>query len=242
VIGHRSAARTVICLTVCTLFLQGAPQAAAAGRPVTVPAADGVMLAGQLYEAAARPAPGVVLVHMRARTRGDWDDVAQQLEAAGLTVLAIDLRGHGASGGSAASLSDMVPDLRAAVQWLSSRPAVRPDAIGMVGASLGANLALLAAADQPLVRAVAVISPSLDYRGLRVGPDVMKKLSGRGVWLAASSEDPYALRTLKELTADASMPRDQQLSSVPAHGTSLLTADKDLARALVDWLRQRLLF
>jgi hypothetical protein len=29
---------------------------------------------------------------------------------------------------------------------------------------------------------------------------------------------------------------------VAAHGTNLLTADKDLSRALVDWLRQRLLF
>jgi len=242
VIGPRSAARRAVGLAVCTVFLRGATVAAAAGRPVTLAAADGVTLAGQLYETAARPAPGVVLLHMLSRTRGDWDEVAQQLEAAGLTVLAIDLRGHGASGGSAASLSGMVPDVRAAVQWLSARPTVRPDAVGLVGASLGANLALLAAAEQPLVRAVAVISPSLDYRGLRVSADVMKKLSGRAVWLAASSEDPFSLRTLKELTADESMPRDQQLSSVAAHGTNLLTADKDLTRALVDWLRQRLLF
>jgi len=224
------------------LLLYYAAVSAAAGRPVTLPAADGVTLAAQYYEAAARPAPGVVLVHMQSRTRADWDEVAQQLEAAGITVLAIDLRGHGASGGAATPLAAMVPDVRAAVQWLSTRPGVRPDAMGVAGASLGANLALLAAADQPLVRAVASISPSLDYRGLRVGPETMKKLSGRGVWLAASSEDPYSLRTLKELTADESVPRDQQLSSVAAHGTNLLTADKDLTRALVDWLRQRLLF
>jgi alpha-beta hydrolase superfamily lysophospholipase len=214
----------------------------AAGRPVTLPAADGVTLAAQLYEASTRPAPGVVLVHMQSRTRADWDEIAQQLEAAGVTVLALDLRGHGGSGGAAMPLAAMVPDVRAAVQWLSTRPGVRPDAIGVAGASLGANLALLAAADQPLVRAAAAISPSLDYRGLRVGPETMKKLSGRGVWLAASSEDPYSLRTLKELTADEAMPRNQQLSSAAAHGTNLLTADKDLARALVDWFRQRLLF
>ena len=65
----------------------------------------------------------------------------------------------------------MTQDVRAAVQWLSTRPSVRPDAIGVVGASLGANLALLAAVDQPLVRVVAAVSPSLDYRGVRVGPE-----------------------------------------------------------------------
>ena len=53
-------------------------------------------------------------------------------------------------------------------QWLATRARTsRPDAIGVVGASLGANLALLAAADLPLVRAIALLSPSLDYRGLR---------------------------------------------------------------------------
>jgi uncharacterized protein len=118
--------------------------ASAAGRPVTLPATDGITLAGQFYETASRPAPGVVLVHMQSRTRADWDEVAQQLEAAGMTVLAIDLRGHGASGGAAAPLAAMVPDVRAAVQWLSTRPGVRPDAMGVAGASLGANLALLA--------------------------------------------------------------------------------------------------
>jgi dienelactone hydrolase len=235
---HRLAARALTgVLLVCH-----AAVSAAAGRPVTLPAPDGITLAGQFYETANRPAPGVVLVHMQSRTRADWDEVAQQIESAGITVLAIDLRGHGASGGAAAPLAAMVPDVRAAVQWLAARPGVRPDAIGVAGASLGASLALLAAADQPLVRAVAAVSPSLDYRGLRVGPETMKKLSGRGVWLAASSEDPYALRTLKELTADQSVSRDQQLSSVAAHGTNLLMADKDLSRALVDWLRQRLLF
>ena len=69
-----------------------------------------------------------------------------------------------------------------------------------------------------------------------------REVGARRVWLAASSQDPYSLRTLKELTADESTPRDQQLSSMAAHGTNLLTADPDLTRALVDWLRQRLLF
>jgi alpha-beta hydrolase superfamily lysophospholipase len=213
----------------------------AAGRPVTLASLDGTSLSGQLYEAAARPSPGVVLVHMLSRSKADWDALAQELERRGITALAIDLRGHGASGGTAGSLSEMVQDVRAAVQWLAARPTVRPDAVGMVGASLGANLALLAAVEQPVVRVVAAVSPSLDYRGLRVSPDVMRKLGDRGIWLAASTEDPFALRTLKELTENTPVPRDQQLSTVAAHGTALLAQDPSLARALVDWLHQRLL-
>lgn len=215
--------------------------ASAAGRPVSLPSADGTMLAGTLHEADARPAPGVVLVHMLHRSRSDWDEVAGRLAAAGITALAIDLRGHGGSAGSADALPDMVRDVTAAVQWLATRPNLRPEAVAVAGASLGANLALMAAAELPGVRAVAAISPSLDYRGVRAGPDLMRGIGDRPVWLAASTEDPLALRTLKELAAAGAGSREQYLSPAAAHGTKLLEADGNLSRALVDWLRQRLL-
>jgi dienelactone hydrolase len=213
----------------------------AAGRPVTLPSIDGTTLAGQIYEASTKPAPGVVLVHMLARSKADWDQLGQQLADVGITALAIDLRGHGGSGGSAASLGEMTQDVRAALQWLAARPGVRPDALGAAGASLGGNLVLLAAAEQPLVRAVAAVSPSLDYRGVRIGPELMRKLGDRPVWLGASSEDPFAARTLHELTVDGGGRREQYQSPTAAHGTQLLAADASLARGLVDWLRLRLL-
>jgi dienelactone hydrolase len=128
------------------------------------------------------------------------------------------------------------------VAWLAAQPSIRPDAIGVVGASLGANLALLAAADTPLVRVVAAVSPSLDYRGLRIGQDVMRRIGDRPVWLAASTEDPFALRTLKELASETVVTREQQLSVEVAHGTALLGADASLAQSLVEWLRNRLVF
>jgi alpha-beta hydrolase superfamily lysophospholipase len=224
-----------------TLVAAPASDARAADRPVTFPSADGTVIAAQFYEPSNRPAPGVVLVHMLSRSKADWGDLARQLEAAGMAALAIDLRGHGASGGSAATLPDLTQDVRAAAQWLSARPSVRPDAIGVAGASLGANLALLAAVDQPLIRVVAAVSPSLDYRGVRVGPDLMRRIGAKPVWLAASSEDPFAARTVHELAANGGGQAEQQLSPAAAHGSNLLAADTALARALVDWLRQRLL-
>lgn len=218
-----------------------ATHAAAAGRTVSFLSLDGTTISAQFYEASARPSPGVVLVHMLSRSKADWDEIAQQLADAGIAALAIDLRGHGDSTGSSGSLPEMTQDVRAAAQWLSARPSVRPDAIGIAGASLGANLALLAAAAEPLVRVVAAVSPSLDYRGVRVGPDLMKKLGNKPVWLGSSTDDPLAVRTLRELTADGAGAREQHLSPAAAHGTQLLAADPAFGRLLVDWLRQRLL-
>jgi alpha-beta hydrolase superfamily lysophospholipase len=215
--------------------------AEAAGRAVTFSAADGTTLAGTLYESSNRTAPAVVLVHMLARSKEEWIPIAEHLQDTGATVLTFDLRGHGGSSGSATSLNPMVSDVRAAVEWLTTHAPNHPSSIGLVGASLGANLAALAAADLSSVRAVALISPSLDYRGIRLDAAVMKKLGSRPVFLASSTEDPYALRTIQELAAEGGT-REQRLSTSHAHGTGLLTADPDLASSLVDWLRRTLVF
>jgi alpha-beta hydrolase superfamily lysophospholipase len=213
----------------------------AAGRPVTFQSPDGTTIVGEFFEAANRPSPGVVLVHMLSRNKGDWHGLPDRIRDAGITALTIDLRGHGGSSGAPSDLAAMVQDVRAAAQWLAARSMVRPDAIAIVGASLGASLALLAAAETPLVRAVGALSPSLDYRGLRTDTALIKRIGARPIWLAASTEDPLALRTVRDFAAESSGAREQHVSSVAAHGTQLLDRDGDVARALVDWLRRSLL-
>jgi alpha-beta hydrolase superfamily lysophospholipase len=218
-----------------------ATMAEAAGRPVTIASSDGVTIAGEYFEAVTRPAPAVVLVHMLSRNKGDWGGLPDRIREAGITALTIDLRGHGQSSGSAQDLPAMVQDVRAAAQWLAARPNVRGDAIAIVGASLGASLALLAAVEVPQARALALLSPSLDYRGLRTDTALVKRLGSRAIWLSASAEDPLALRTLRDIAAEPSGPREQHVSSAVAHGTVLLDRDADVARVLVDWLRRTLL-
>jgi alpha-beta hydrolase superfamily lysophospholipase len=178
---------------------------------------------------------------MLSRNKGDWHGLPDRIREAGITALTIDLRGHGASSGSAGDFKGMIQDVRAAAQWLASRANVRPDRIAIVGASLGASLALLAAPELPQVRNIGLLSPSLDYRGLRTDTALVKRLGARSLWLAASSEDPLALRTLRDFAAETSGPREQMVSSAKAHGTILLERDADVERGLVDWLRRSLL-
>ena len=223
------------------VVLLTAANARASGRPVTISSSDGVTIAGEFFEASSRPAPAVLLVHMLSKTRAEWRDLPERIREAGISALAIDLRGHGQSSGSAQDLQAMVKDVRAAAQWLATRPNVRGDSIAIVGASLGASLALLASVEVPEVRAIAVLSPSLDYRGLRTDTALIKRLGRRSIWLAASAEDPLALRTIRDIAAEPSGPREQHVSSAVAHGTALLDRDNDVARVLVDWLRRSLL-
>lgn len=215
--------------------------AEASGRSVTFASLDGTSLAGEFYEASSRPAPAVVLVHMLTRSKADWGSLPDRLQEAGITALTFDLRGHGGSSGSAQALPAMVQDVRAAVQWLATRPGVLPASIGLVGASLGASLSLLATVELPSVRAIGLLSPSLDYRGLRTDVGLVKRVGGRSMWFAASADDPLALRTLRDFAAENSGPRDQVISTTAAHGTVLLERDPEVGRSLVDWLRRSLL-
>lgn len=219
-------------------LLLASAAASAAGQPVQLHAADGVSIAATVYHAGAGAAPGVVLVHMFTRTKDDWRPFAERLQAAGITALAIDLRGHGGSGGSSAPAPAMALDVRAGIDFLGAQAGVR--GIGVVGASLGASAALLAAADATLVGGVALLSPSSDYRGVRIEA-ALRKYGDRPLLLVTSSEDPYALRTVRGMMTETATARDQRVSPIAAHGSQLLDRDPDVATALVDWLRRTLL-
>ena len=158
-----------------------------------------------MYVPSRRPAPAVILVHMLTRHRGDWHDFATRLAEAGIGALAIDLRGHGAPGstpngvtGTSQDLARSVRDVEAARRFLRSRPDLFTERVGMAGASIGANLALLAAQNDASVASLVMLSPGLDYRGLR-SEAALGKYGSRPVLLVASEEDPYALRSARRL-------------------------------------------
>jgi dienelactone hydrolase len=218
--------------------LMSAREATAAGRSVTFRADDGRTITGVVFEPSQRPAPAVVLVPMLGRPKDDWDAVAQRLADANILALAMDLPDLSDPGDSKL-LGGWSADVRAGVAYVSSRPDVRPGSVGIAGASLGANLAALAAAELATVRSLALISPSLDYRGVRIDA-AMKQYGGRPAWLVASRHDPYAARTVRELANDPPGTRDTRLSETAAHGTVLLARDPDLVRALVDWFQATL--
>jgi dipeptidyl aminopeptidase/acylaminoacyl peptidase len=69
-----------------------------AARVVDLKASDGTILKAS-YFAAAKPGPAVLLLHQGNRTRHSWDDLAEQLAAAGINTLTLDMRGYGESGG-----------------------------------------------------------------------------------------------------------------------------------------------
>ena len=222
----------VLLATVAALTLQ----VSAAGRIVTFRAPDGRAIDGLLFEASVRPAPAVVLMPMLGRPKDDWAGPAQRLADSGITALAIDLPGTNVPGDGAA-LAAWSADATSAAAYLAAMPAeVRAGSIGRAGASLGAHLVTMAAAAKGGIRSLALISPSLDYRGVRIEAP-LRQYGGRPALLVASLHDPYAARSVRELAQDAPGPRQMRWSETVGHGTVLLQRDPDLVRSLIEWFQ-----
>ena len=234
--GARAPLATALLIAI---LLCAAPSAAVRG--VTFHADDGVTLAGLWYEPFVRPAPAVVLVHMLHRTRGDWEPLASRLAAEGIGVLAFDLRGHGASGGAIPEQDAydlFLKDVAAARRYVVSRGDVAPFRVGVGGASIGANLAVLDAAASPGATSLALLSPSLDYRGLRIEAAI-RKVSAP-ILLVAGEDDPYAVRSTHELVKAGGGVRETLMLPWAGHGTNMFSRSPDLVRQLVDWFRRTL--
>jgi alpha-beta hydrolase superfamily lysophospholipase len=225
------------------LLLLAAP--ASAAQRVTFRTDDGVTLSGTWYEPSTRVGPAVILVHMLTRTRREWEAIAQRLSSEGIGALALDLRGHGESGAGPAGPPDrvdysaMVLDLRAARRYLAQRSDVQQTRVGVAGASLGANLAALLASADSSIASVALLSPSLDYRGLRI--EAAARKITRPMLLVAGDDDPYASRSARDLQKAGGGPRELLILKQAGHGTAMLGRDPTLAGALVDWFRRTLL-
>ncbi len=217
--------------------------AAADAVPVTFVAKDGMQVTGALYVPDRRPAPAVILLPMMTRTRADWDGTAARLAEAGIAALAIDFRRggaprtdvsaeeHPAPGGD---FADLTLDVEAAHAFLVARFDIAASRIGIAGASIGANVAAIVAGGDPSIRSIALLSPSLNYRGLFIEAP-MRKFGHRPALIVASDDDPYAMRSGKAMTAYGEGARQLHMVSGAGHGTVMISHQPDLVGALVDW-------
>jgi fermentation-respiration switch protein FrsA (DUF1100 family) len=97
----------------------------------------------------------IIFVHGLGSNREDLLEQAGMLHEYGYGALLFDLRNHGESEGSVTTLGYLeADDVRAAVDYLLTRPDVNPQRIGLMGMSMGGATVLRAAARIPKIRAV----------------------------------------------------------------------------------------
>jgi dienelactone hydrolase len=200
---------------------------------------DGVTIRGSYYNKSEEDAPGVILLHMLSRHRGDWHDFARDLQVEGYGVLAIDLRGHGESDLDYTDFSPgddfraMVLDVAPAKEFLV-KEGISSNKISIMGGSIGANVALNYAAGDKDIPAIVLLSPGFDYRGIET-EDAMIAYGDRPVFLIASEGDAYCAETCEKLYSLATGEKRLKIYPEDAHGTWIITA-QDSSRMIIEWL------
>lgn len=202
--------------------------------PMQFTASDGLVIAATYYGAAKRPAPGVLLLHMLGGRKEDWSKFAILLNMAGYNVLAIDLRGHGMTGGDL-DWTKAPGDVKSVIEQFRVLSSMLPDKIYIVGASIGANLALNVCADVSVCKATVLLSPGLDYEGIQTA-DAMARYGARPVLIVASKDDSPSAKDSAALDKIAKGDQRLQIYAGLAHGTALFDAHADLAGLIIQWL------
>jgi dienelactone hydrolase len=127
--------------------------APAGARDVSIPATDGVPIGGWFL-----PGTNGAALVLLPGSGGNRDGVSRHaaiLARHGYSVLALDARGSGTSGGIGNLWGWYGPDdVSGAISWLERQPGVDPMRIGLVGESMGAEQAMTVAALDRRVRTV----------------------------------------------------------------------------------------
>lgn len=227
---------------------QEMPQLAKRMETVIIITKDGVRLVGDYYPAGAENVSAVLLLHMMPATKKSWADFAEKLNEAGINALAIDLRGHGDSlnksdgtylnykNFSNAEHQSSMHDVEASVDFLKQKGVKK---IFVIGASIGANLALQYAAEHSDIRAAILLSPGLDYRGVATADLPQRLHAVQAVYYVASSEDSYSadsVRMLYQKTPEGII-KEEKIFDDAGHGTDMLTHEPDFEGQIISWLK-----
>jgi len=232
-------------LVVLLLTLNVTAQQAAAPRVIDLKASDGTLLKAS-YFAAAKPGPGVLLLHQCNRQRKVWNELAGQLAMAGINVLTFDLRGFGESGGppfdkltpqeNAQIQTEKWPgDIDVAFQYLVSQPGVRRDVIGVGGASCGVNNSIQSARRHPAeVKSLVLLSGGTDLAGRRF----LRERSQLPALFALADDDEF-VPTLSYVpwlfTVDSNPGKKYVHYAKGGHGADMFAVHPELRSVIVDW-------
>jgi len=105
----------------------------------------------------------------------------------------------------------------------------------VIGAGIGANLALQAASEDERVKRLVLLSPKHRVRGLSVD-GLLEQYGERPLFIAVSAEDGRASRTALLLDSQALGNHSLELLSNAGSGTQMLDRDSSLASKIQSFL------
>lgn len=190
--------------------------------------------------------PLVILMHGLNGSHQDWSAMPIRLVEKGYAVLSVDLRGHGLHTYkgwrhfSALDWENIPKDMPMLMRDIVAKrqedfPQMDTDRVSVIGAGLGANVAIHAAQRaEHHVQALVVMSPSINYKGM----DQVRALHRyeNPVFFVASQNDVGPFEDTKILFRLARGKRALELYRALGHGTDMIRFYPELQAKIVDWI------
>jgi pimeloyl-ACP methyl ester carboxylesterase len=223
--------------------------------PVEFSTSDGFLIRGTFFHDLSRPTarPVVLLLHGFGSSHIDWFTYAPDLvDNRDFVVLAIDLRGHGASNFQNGvnfpiqnfgtdDLNNMALDLGASIAYLKTRSEADASRVGIVGVDIGANLAFIGAGTLPEVKTAVSISPQFRenlIQGILIGTN-LPNFQPSNILFVASFGDGYAYTSSQTMSGLTQGPTQVLGLQGLAHGIDILGATETWDKVM-DWLSTNL--
>jgi alpha-beta hydrolase superfamily lysophospholipase len=243
----------LLCLSLTIPAFCARKKGARLGQEVSFQSEDGVIISGLYVPAGDRSKTTFILLHGLGSNQEEWQAFAHKLLAGGYGFFSYDARGHGDStlrknglsisyqsfgnNGNEAGWPQMTADLDKAVKYLISAKGIPEKKIGVMGASLGANIALVYSAGNTNIKPIVLLSPGMDYAGIRTESAILQ-LNERPVLIAASPGDTYAFQSAQLLYRSIQQNRKALLliGDDGFHGVQMFNGKFD--QKLMNWLRK----
>lgn len=220
---------------------------------ITFSTLDGVFIKGN-WQIPKGAKVCALLLHMMPSTRESFASLSEKLYESGIATLAIDLRGHGESLAKKSGdekLGKLIElnykdfsdeqhqasrlDVDAALNFIKVK-GFNEDKTVIVGASIGANLTLDAMSRYSRIARGVLLSPGLDYRGVKTEAAAKALEQGQKVWTIAAEGDAYSAQTCETLAKMKSENIPSKIFGGSDHGTNLFNSQPDLIADIVRFL------
>ncbi len=220
----------------------------AQSEEITLLTEDQFHLPGTLVEPDAKNGAGIVLIHQGGSNRGEWVFMHEALLNAGYVILSYDVRGMGNAPKMSAEGKEIeniynapnqaTLDLEAAIERIIMVDGVDKSRVGILGASIGGNLAAVGSAQMNIKSAVSISGKTEAVQNLAGDNDIRMN----GVYYISSMESDGARAKWAEEMFNLT-DGEREIAITPdesGHGVTILLDRPFLQDQIMNWFKRTL--